>query len=54
VKCQAPFQSDRISQYLSPAKAAAIQTPVPPEPSPPAEPLKARRKSPSRSRRPKN
>jgi hypothetical protein len=52
-RCQTPFRSERIGQYLHPRKAAATQIAVSPEATDEAKPVKAARKPRSQTRQPK-
>ena len=49
-KCQAPFRSERIGQYLNPRETAATGTTVSPEALDEAKPVKAARKPRSQTR----
>lgn len=52
-RCQVPFRSQRIGQYLSPRETAATGTAIPPEATDETKPVKAARKPRSQARQPK-
>jgi hypothetical protein len=52
-RCQAPFRSERIGQYLNPRRSAAAQIAVSPAPTDEARPAQAARKPRSQARQPK-
>jgi hypothetical protein len=52
-KCQTPFRSQRIGQYLNPPRTAATETTVSPAATDEAKPVKATRKPRSQTRQPK-